>query len=316
MIKSPDAPATDKQLWYLHKLTGEDTRDWQLTKQQASNKIAELQNGNIHQWQEIPPEWDYFLKTPMDYADIRLFFGDQGQGKSITTVACVIDDVYKYVTHIVSPEGEMVKANALNESEQIYLQSPISKGGLGIRYNNLKHMRIFNDDGTKSKIVAIPPTYSILSPVKVFANRTFYGIKYMPFDLGQFISYINTPLMTNGWIVLSESVLISKKDTMSHVGRFMEWFGAECRKRHLRMAVDMQYRKMLQSTFHLYATTNVECSYDPETTIVTLDVNDSSPTMASTSYLSYGYRRFFNTDEHMEIPQYRIDKAMEVIVGQ
>jgi hypothetical protein len=315
MLQTPDAPASSRQLWKLHTLTGEDTRGLDITMQEAHDKIAQLEAGRIHKWEEMPSEWRRFIETPMSFADARLFFGDQGQGKSITTVACVIDDVYNYITHVVTPDGEIIKANSLGESEVAYLESPKEKGGLGIRYNHLKHIRIFNDDGTKSKIVAIPPTFTVISPVKVFANRTFYGIRYMPFDIAQFIQYINTPLMANGWVVLSESVLISRKDTMSYVGRFMEWFGAECRKRHLRMVIDMQYRKMLNSTFHLYATTNVECSYDPETTIVTLDVNDSSPTMNSTQYVSYPYRRFFNTDEHMDIPQYRIDKAMEGING-
>lgn len=315
MLQTPDAPANSRQLWKLHTLTGEDTRELDITMQEAHDKISQLESGRIHQWEEMPSEWEAYLNTPMTFADTRLFFGDQGQGKSITTVACVIDDVYNYITHVVSPQGEIIKANALNESEQLFLEAPQSKGGLGIRYSHLKHIRIFNDDGTKSKIVAIPPTFIVLSPVKVFTNRTFYGIRYMPFDIAQFIQYINTTLMTNGWVVLSESVLLGRKDTMSYVGRFMEWFGAECRKRHLRMAVDMQYRKMLASIFHLYATTNVECSYDPETTIVALDVNDSSPTMNSTQYVSYPYRRFFNTDELMNIPQYRIDRAMEGIVG-
>jgi len=324
VLKTPNAPATSRQLWRLHQLMGEDTRDLQLTMQEASDRISELVDEDIGEykqasfgsvWYEVPLAWIDFLKTPMTYADTRLFFGDQGQGKSITTVALTIDDVFKYITHVVSPEGEFVKAHALNEVEQDYLETPINEGGMGIRYNNLKHIRIFNEDGTKSKIVAMPPDYSIITPVKIFANRTFYGVKYVPFDIQQFISFINTPLMTGGWLVLSESVLLSRKDTMSYVGRFMEWFGAECRKRHLHLVVDTQYRKMLQSIFHLYATTTVECSYDTETTRVYLDVNKSSPIMQTTDYISYPYRRFFNTDEHMDIPQYRIDKAMETIVG-
>ncbi len=165
------------------------------------------------------------------------------------------------------------------------------------------------------KIIEIPTDYYVLSPVKVFANRTFYGIRYVNFDLEKFIAYINTPLMTSGWIVLSESVLLSRKDTMSYVGRFMEWFGAECRKRHLRMVIDTQYRRMLQSIFHLYATTTVECSYDEDTSIVTLDVNRSSPVMTSTDYMSLKYRRFFFTDEHMDIPQGRINRALQAVVG-
>lgn len=41
-IKNPDIPATKKQLWLLHLLTGTDTRNSNLTTQQASDKISEL----------------------------------------------------------------------------------------------------------------------------------------------------------------------------------------------------------------------------------------------------------------------------------
>lgn len=45
-LNNPDAPATKKQLWLLHLLTKEDTRDWKLTMQEASDKINELKPGN------------------------------------------------------------------------------------------------------------------------------------------------------------------------------------------------------------------------------------------------------------------------------
>lgn len=46
-LNKPNEPATRKQLYMLHILTGEDTRNWKLTKQEASNKISELKgNGN------------------------------------------------------------------------------------------------------------------------------------------------------------------------------------------------------------------------------------------------------------------------------
>ena len=43
-IKTPDAPATNRQMWLLHLLTGEDTRNLDLTMKQASDRIAELKN--------------------------------------------------------------------------------------------------------------------------------------------------------------------------------------------------------------------------------------------------------------------------------
>jgi len=46
-INSPDASASRKQLWLLHMLTKEDTRDWELTMQEASDKISEIK-GSEH----------------------------------------------------------------------------------------------------------------------------------------------------------------------------------------------------------------------------------------------------------------------------
>lgn len=264
-----------------------------------------------HDWEEVPSRWLEFIHTPMEYADIRLLFGDQGQGKSITTIAMMEDDVRKYITHVVTPESEVIKANSLNEIEQLYLEQE-----LGIPYNNLCHVRIYNNDGTKSKIVKIPLNYGIVTPVKVFANRTIYGMKAAPFTMDKVIEYINTDLMNNSWIISSESVLFDRMESsQSYTSRFTNWFGSEVRKRHIRMAIDMQYRRQLKPIYHLFASTTVECSYDKETGIVDLEVNKASPVMESTYYDSTPYRGFFDTDEHMEIPQDKIDKAMQSIMG-
>lgn len=42
MLATPEAPATSRQLWLLHILTKQDTRNLKLTMQQASDKISEL----------------------------------------------------------------------------------------------------------------------------------------------------------------------------------------------------------------------------------------------------------------------------------
>ncbi len=46
MLRNPESPATDKQLWLLHILTKTDTRNLNLTMQQASDKISELKSNN------------------------------------------------------------------------------------------------------------------------------------------------------------------------------------------------------------------------------------------------------------------------------
>ena len=45
-INNPDLPATKKQLWLLHILTKQDTRNLKLTMQQASDRINDLKQSN------------------------------------------------------------------------------------------------------------------------------------------------------------------------------------------------------------------------------------------------------------------------------
>lgn len=45
-IKDPKAPATKGQLWFLHILTGENTRAWTLSKGEAAKQIATLKKGD------------------------------------------------------------------------------------------------------------------------------------------------------------------------------------------------------------------------------------------------------------------------------
>ena len=53
-ISNPDAPATSKQLYYLHLLTKQDTRAWKLTIKEASDKISELKGNGDNKVNPIP----------------------------------------------------------------------------------------------------------------------------------------------------------------------------------------------------------------------------------------------------------------------
>ena len=47
-LKTPEAPATKKQLWLLHILTKTDTRNLDITMQEASNRIEALKGNGKH----------------------------------------------------------------------------------------------------------------------------------------------------------------------------------------------------------------------------------------------------------------------------
>jgi hypothetical protein len=241
--------------------------------------------------------------TAQNQADVRLILGDQGAGKTNTAVAMVVDDVHQNITGITLPSGAKYKAQTLKDDEISMLEKR------GIVYNPIKYTKIFNQNN-ESKIIKIPNGCMINSPIRVFSNFHFYGIPFKYVVVEEIIENINNGMFTNGWIVLDESILTDKRDTMTQVGKMMAWFGAQARRRKLKMVIIAQYADMVQSRFNLFATTRVLCSYDKYTKMIDLDVNDNSEVMGSTTFYAPDYWRYFRHDEIVSVPQYKIDKTL------
>ena len=243
----------------------------------------------------------------MDFADIRILHGDQGQGKSVTSVALVVDEYYDKMQSVVSPDGEIFKARALNDDEINWMEER------EIFYDNLKHVRIFAGEAKddRSKVISLPPNWTVLSPLKVFANFMLYGIKFVPINGNRIIEYINDDnFFRDAWCILDESTEVDKHDTMTREGKMSQMFGAQVAKRDLHLIINSQYTNMVQSRYVTFSTTRVLCSCDPDTKIVSLDVNVNSPMMVSTDYYCVPYWRFYKRGEVIKIAQERIDKVL------
>lgn len=243
----------------------------------------------------------------MDDADIRIIIGDQGGGKTNTGVAIVIDDVCQKATGLTSPEGKTYKARALDENEIEWLE------GKGIPYNPHTHFRVWSLNGQQSKIATKPNNYVIESSERVFSNFTFYGIRFVRVDTMVIIENINNRLLSNGWVVLDESILTDKRDTMTATGKMMAWFSAQSRRRMLRMLIIAQGIDMVQSRFSRFAKTRVLCTYNDKTHKISIDVNQNSKVMKPTDYYAPEYWKYFKHDDIVEVPQYRINRTMEAI---
>lgn len=241
----------------------------------------------------------------MDYADIRLLHGDQGQGKSCTSVALPTDEYYSRLTGVIAPNGQRFRARPLNPYEINAFEDR------GLVYNLLKHVCIYRGtSGDESKIISLPNDWIVVSPLKIFANFHFYGIRYAPITGNKIIEYINTDTFNEAWIILDESVEVDKQDTMTREGKMTQKFGAQVAKRDAHLIINSQYLNMIQGRFAMFATTRVQCSYDRDTKIITLDVNEKSPTMQSTSYYAPPYWKFYKRGEIVKVSQDKIDKIL------
>jgi hypothetical protein len=252
--------------------------------------------------------FEFFEDYDVSQADTRAIFGDQGQGKTCASVAIVVDDCYSKLTGIIKPDtGEYYKARPLNDEEKKSLRAK------SVRYNPLKHIRIFSNTDNSSKIISKPDGWMIDSPVKVFSNFHFYGIRFWYVNAETVIENVNNDTITNAWLVLDEGFLTDKHESMTKVTKVVEKFGAQGRRRKLHTIIIAQYADMIQSRWNRFATTRIQCSYDKFTHTIDLEVNRNSDFMQSTSFYAPNYWKFYRHDEIVKQAQYNVDKVMKEI---
>jgi hypothetical protein len=230
-------------------------------------------------------------KVVFEEADIRFIVGDQGQGKSTTGVAYAVDDYFKHAS-VILPSGEKYPIVATHphyvfQNGDRFFQLPKGFRQLG---------------------------YQIVSPIKIFANFTFYGVKFFRCDLPVMIANINTEWFTDAWFLIDESFITDKRYSMSHVGKIVAEFGATIRKRRLHFLLLMQYKSMGEMRFRAFATQTILCSRPIGSPIITLEISRKHSKQKTTvSYDSRQYRKFFDSNELIPIPEHVIKRAKAVV---
>jgi len=245
--------------------------------------------------------------SPRTYADVKLILGDQGSGKTCSGVALVKEDYYDQLTGIQSPSGEIIRARCLNEDDRIYLEKR------GVFPDKFKYIRVFSDDGVKSKIIKKPSDYDVISPVKIFSNFHLFGMSHALITLADVVQYLNSDLFTNAWILSDESVMTSARNSMTAVGKLLAGLGATIRKRDLHFCQMSQYNRQVDWQFRAYATTRILCSFDEITKVITCDITERGQPRRSVSYWAPAYWRNFDTKEVPKIPERTLAKAFETV---
>lgn len=244
---------------------------------------------------------------PPPYADVRLILGDQRSGKSCTGVAYAKDDYYDQLVGLVSPAGQVLKAKSLDVGDKEYLEE------CGIFPDVFKYVRAFTADAKKSKIIAIPQGWTVLSPVRIFANFHMFGLKYAFITLADMLQYVNSDLFINAWLLSDESAFTDPRNSMTGVGKIIAFFGATVGKRNIHFCQMTQYNNMIEVRFRQFATTRVLCTYEERTKMITVEINERGKPRRSASYYAPRYWANFDTTERQKVSELQIARAMETI---
>lgn len=249
-LSKPDNPATSRQLYRLHELTGEDTREWELTMQEASERITALENQN----KEIQTPVITTGTKPFSEAHVTLIEGDQGSGKSVTATGMVVDSYYKDCVRVFCKEK-------LNIDVEVKSYDRLNRVG-----------KIFHQG--KNKIVHIPEYYKLHSPMRIFANFHIYGIPYVfcP-TFRHILQWLKQGLIVNGWLIMDEAYIgTNARDSMTAFGKEMEKQGFQMRKMQLEVVYISPLSGLLDKFTRLTPTKRILCSYNKQICEVTLEI--------------------------------------------
>jgi hypothetical protein len=250
---------------------------------------------------------------PSDLAKISIITGDQGGGKSTVGTAFAVTDYFTKLNGLIYPNGSLIKAKSVAESVNKSDYDTLKKSG--IKPNVLKYARIYSKDGKQSKLIKIPPECKVVSPVHIFSNYHLYGIKYIYADMSYIIEYMNTNLFYEAWILFDESGSTSARRSMETVGKLGAEFSTSIRKRNANFLVMTQYTRMTDLWIRLFATTRINCTYDKYSKLISCDGTREGEDISFEVYAP-DYWPFFDTEEIIETPQYRIDRALQQIYKQ
>ncbi len=246
-FKDPDSPATERQKYTIHKLTGEDMGSINLTKQQASDKIAEVDVKRA----SPPPMLNG--TQPFHQANVTLIEGEQGCGKSNTAVGMVVDDYF-------------------NDCVRIYLE----KQGIDAEvkgYDRKNRIARIKKDG-KIKLIRIPQKYELKSPMKIFANFHLCGIPFVFIpSFPHLLKWLKMGLIGDCWLLLDEYYVGGNaRDSMSAFGKEMEKQSYQMRKLAAKVVIITPHARLIDKWTRLTPTKHIICSYDEKKREITLTV--------------------------------------------
>lgn len=252
-LRKPDAPATSRQLWRLHQLTKEDTRDLDITMQEASDRINRLESGNGKE-QALSAAIDRSRGVPFQYAHVAFITGDQGSGKSVTAVARVRDAYDRDCVNNYC--REVLKINAV-----------VKWYDRRRRIAKISHNRTL-------KLIRIPAAYKLHSSLRIFCNFHLFGLKYTFVPSFQHLAHwLEDGTIAEGYLIIDEYYLGGfARESMSVLTRRLAQLSQQFRKRQLEVIVMCQLSRMADWTMRITPTEFISCSFNERTHKVTLQI--------------------------------------------
>ena len=224
-----------------------------------------------------------------------------GGGKTNTVTGLIVDDLFAGITAIKAPDLVDDKGNILSTG-QTFPCAPYTMNMDGMI------VRLQCED---ERLVAIPDDFSIVTPVKIFANYHLYGIPYVYASFKEVLSFINTDMMLNSKWVIDEGWLGAEA---RRGGSALSVLITEYAQLMRKLGVDLywitQHARFLDWRIRYIAKRKILTKYDKNTFMTRLLIQDlTKGTEKVIHYYAPIYWRYYDTNEVPPMPQAMIQKA-------
>ena len=222
-------------------------------------------------------------KAPFASARITLIDGEQGNGKSVTGVARIVDAYYADAVGIYCRERLGISC----EVKAYYRKNRVAK----IKHNG------------ELKLIQIPSNYKLYSPMQIFTNFHLYGIPHVYLQtFHQVLEGLQSGLINGGKLVVDEYYMGGNaREGMSQLGRALVKQSMQYRKMQLEVIIITPLAKLIDWTARMINTERITCtSYNERTRHVTLEIKKKGePGSREISYDASPYFCNFWTNERI-----------------
>ena len=250
-LRNPEAPATSRQLWRLHQLTGENTSGLKLSMQEASDRIGKLETRV-----KVPPTHSVkpYARAPFTEAHVTICEGDQRSGKTNTATARVVDAYYKDCVRVFCDEVLHINCLVKNFDRR----NRIAK----IRYNG------------GLRLLRIPTDYKLHSPMRIFCNYHLYGVPFtFAPSFSHILDWLKRGFIINCWLVVDEAYVgMNARASMQALGKALANQYWQLGKMQLDVIIVTPMARLIDWELRTIPTEHIHCTYNPKNHKITLSI--------------------------------------------
>jgi hypothetical protein len=130
-------------------------------------------------------------------------------------------------------------------------------------------------------------------------------------ELAEIVQYLNDGSLKDCYLVVDEGYLAGdRREGMNPLVKAISKLGWQIRKRHIFLIICLPDSSVLDLRLQKIETEHIVCSYDDEKITMFIRNRKKYKRPREVSYNALLYRKYYDTDEHFEIPEVQIERAM------